>query len=196
MQTRALSNPQVSVPPATTISVIHPLDELYALANRELPEVVQIDCSEVPEPYRQLLVHSTSMTRTLDEFHGGPIDVRVLSRHTCGGFYLREVILISQRTGRPVEFAAIKIRLDLFAAQARRRILEEQMPLGTILCKFAIPHFSCPGALLRVEADVFIKRTLRLRGRHTLYGRRNTLVDPQQRWLAEVVEIVPPTEPQ
>jgi hypothetical protein len=35
---------------------------------------------------------------------------------------------------------------------------------------------------------------LELTGANTLYGRRNTLFDPQQRALAEIVEILPPTE--
>jgi hypothetical protein len=37
-----------------------------------------------------------------------------------------------------------------------------------------------------------MNRAFRLTGRHTLYGRRNTIRDPQGRALSETVEILPP----
>ena len=45
------------VPPATVLPFAYPLDEFYALANRELPPIDQIAGDDVPEPYRKLLVH-------------------------------------------------------------------------------------------------------------------------------------------
>ena len=53
-------------------------------------------------------------------------------------------------------------------------------------------HTSRPKAFLRIQADEFIRRALRLDGPAVLYGRRNTLFDPVQRPLAEIVEILPP----
>jgi len=171
-----------------------PLDEFYALAKRELPLIEQIDGEEVPEPYRELLVHTNDMTPTLEKFRGERIYLNVISRQTRGDFYFREVILLTQRTRRPVEFGAIKINLALFPSSARRLILEEQEPLGTILNDFKIPHSSRPKAFVRIQADAFIKGALQLSGEQVLYGRRNTLFDAQQRVFAEIVEILPPAE--
>ena len=42
--------------------------------------------------------------------------------------------------------------------------------------------------------DAFIKGALQLRGKQELFGRRNTLYDPHHFPLAEIVEILPPTE--
>ena len=172
----------------------YPLDEFYSLAKRELPAVEQVEGDDVPEPYRQLLVHNEDMTPTLEKFHEERIYLNVISRHHRGDFYFREVILLTQRKRRPVEFGAIKINLGLIPSAARRLILEEQEPLGTILNDFKIPHSSRPKAFLRLQADSFIKGALQLSGEQTLYGRRNTLFDPQQRALAEIVEILPPAE--
>lgn len=172
----------------------YPLDEFYALAKRELPPLEQVDAADVPEPYRRLLVHDADMTPTLEKFYGERIYLNVISRQHRGEFYFREVILLTQRKRLPVEFGAIKINLGLFPSTARRLILEEQEPLGTVLADFKIPHTSRPKAFLRIEADGFIKGALQLSGKHELYGRRNTLFDPQQRPLAEIVEIVPPAE--
>jgi hypothetical protein len=171
-----------------------PLDEFYALAKRELPAIEQIDGEEVPPPFHQLLVHTNDMTPTLEKLYGERIYLNVISRQTRGDFYFREVILLTQRTRRPVEFGAIKINLAFFPSGARRLILEEQEPLGTILSDFKIPHSSRPKAFVRIQADGFIKGALQLSGDQVLYGRRNTLFDAQQRVLAEIVEVLPSTE--
>ena len=191
----------MSVPPnqpsfdhAAVMPFAFPLDEFYALAKRELPVIEQITGEEVPEPYRELLVHTTDMTPTLEKFHGDRIYLNVISRQTRGDYYFREVILLTQRTRQPVEFGAIKINLALVSSPARRLILEEQEPLGTILNEFKIPHSSRPKAFVRIQADPFIKGALQLSGEQVLYGRRNTLFDAQQRVLAEIVEILPPAE--
>lgn len=187
--------PQPSVAqPASALPFAYPLDEFYALSKRALPEIESVPGDEVPEPYRRLLVHQNDMTPTLEKFHDERIYLNVISRQTRGDFYFREVILLTERTRTPVEFGAIKINLALFPPAARKLILEEQEPLGTILGEFKILHTSRPKAFLKIEADSFIKGALQLSGAHTLYGRRNTLFDPQQQALAEIVEILPPAK--
>ena len=184
---------QPSFESAAVLPFAYPLDDFYAMAKRELPDIEQIEGEEMPQPYRQLLVHTDDMTPTLEKFHDERIYLNVISRQTRGDFYFREVILLTQRTRTPVEFGAIKINLALFPQPARRLILEEQEPLGTILAESKILHASRPKAFLKIQADPFIKGALQLRGKQVLYGRRNTLFDPQQRALAEIVEILPPT---
>ena len=181
---------------AAVLPFAYPLDEFYALARRELPPIEQIEEKDMPEPYRKLLVHQQDMTPTLEAHHGRKIFLNVISRQLRGDFYFREVILLTERIGKPVEFGAIKINLGIIPATARRLILEEQEPLGTILHDSKITHTSRPKAFLRSHADQFIKGALQLSGEHVLYGRRNTLFDAKQRPLAEIVEILPPAEDQ
>jgi len=45
---------------------------------------------------------------------------------------------------------------------------------------------------LKLLADDLIGQALRVGRRTALYGRRNTLFDPRQQPLAEIVEILPP----
>ena len=184
-------NPSPFDQPAVMAPFAYPLDEFYSMAKRELPALEQVDGDDIPQPYRQLLVHNEDMTPTLEKFHDERIYLNVISRQHRGDFYFREVILLTQRKRLPVEFGAIKMNLTLFPAGAKRLILEEREPLGTILSEFKIPHASRPKAFLRIHADSFIKGALQLSGEQVLYGRRNTLFDPQQRALAEIVEILP-----
>lgn len=172
--------------------VAYPLDDFYAQAGLPLPPISLVESDQVPEPQRSLLVHQNDMTPTLQAFYGGLIHIRVLRSSLRGDQYFREVVLHLDGSDRAVEFGAIKIYLHLIPAGARRLILEEQLPLGRILKECEVQHLSRPKAFLKVQSDELINRALGLEQRHTLYGRRNTLTDPQLRPLAEIVEILPP----
>lgn len=193
----------MSTPPNTgvlaakpvVLPCIHPLDDFYAQAGISLPPIDIIQGNEMPEPYKTLLVHQNDMTPTLETFHGDRIHLQVVRRQQRGDFYFREVVLLLDASGAPVEFGAIKISLALFPSAARRSILEEHLPLGHILQEHSIQHASRPKAFLRVQSDALINQALKIKGRQILYGRRNTLSDPSQRPLAEIVEILPPVLP-
>jgi chorismate-pyruvate lyase len=180
----------------TTTPVIapyaHPLDEFYAQSGRVLPRIEVIAPEKVPQPYRDLLVHQGDMTPTLEKFHNSTIHLEVLRREERAGHYFREVVLLTDKEDKRVEFGAIKVSLELFPSSARREILEERLPLGALLAKYKIGHTSRPKAFLRVPCDQFIAGALSLSGKPILYGRRNTLRDLEGRPLAEIVEILPP----
>ena len=177
------------------LPIAYPLDDFYAQQGLALPPIEAVPSDTVPEPYRALLVHQHDMTPTLEKFHGGKIHLTVLRSQQRGDFYFREVVLALDGSNRPVEFGAIKMNLPLFSSAARKFILEEREPLGHILRDCAVAHASRPKAYLRVTSDDFINRALNITGQHTLYGRRNTHFDTQQRALAEIVEILPPETP-
>ena len=173
--------------------IAHPLDEFYARARQPMPALQFIDAEEVPAPYKRLLVHESDMTSTLEHFHEGRIHLRVLNRQQREDVYSREVVLELDGPNTPVEFGAIKIYLTSFPDRARERILEAHCPLGRVLKEFKISYVSRPKAFLRIASDRLISGALQLTGTHRLYGRCNRLSDPQGRPLAELVEILPPT---
>jgi hypothetical protein len=63
--------------------------------------------------------------------------------------------------------------------------------LGRILHEHKIPHASRPRAFIKVASDRLINGLFNASGAQVLYGRRNTLFDPKNRPLAEIVEILP-----
>jgi chorismate-pyruvate lyase len=174
------------------LALTHPLDDFYARSGEHLPPLSQIDAEAVPEPYRALLVHRNDMTPTLEKFHGADIHLRVLGRRRKDEEYFREVALLLDGSNRPVEFGAIKINLALFTAPVREQILAEQRPLGHILAEHKVPHRSEPRAFFRLASDRLMNEALQLSGAQILFGRRNSLLDPQGRALAEIFEILPP----
>jgi len=183
-----------SIAPCTikSVAIAHPLDEFYARSGRALPSIRQVKPDQVPPPYHLLLVHQRDMTSTLENFHNDRIHLDVVGRDRANGDYFREVVLRLDASNKPVEFGAIKINLTLFPRAARDRILQERHPLGRILKECGINYGSRPRAFLRIVSDPLMNQLLNLQGTESLYGRRNTLFDPQERPLAEIVEILPP----
>lgn len=179
---------------AAQASDVYPLNELYLRAGEQLPSIEVISADEVPQPYRRLLVHNSDMTSTLEKFYGDRIHLEVLRRQEAGHDYFREVILALDRSRKPVEFGAIRIDLALFEPKTRDLIIEARLPLGRILAEGDVTYTSRPRAFLRIASDAFIGSVLRISGKPELYGRRNTLFDPQHRALADIVEILPPAE--
>lgn len=176
------------------LNLLYPLNEFYAEAGLSLPEVKRVDEASVPEPYRSLLVHENDMTHTLERFFKQSVHIQALKTHLNGKVYSRQVVLALDGDERPVEFGAIKIYLDNFPWRARQLILEEKRPLGAILHSQDIEYASCPKAFIQVSADAFINTALGLKGSNLLYGRRNELLDSSQRTLAEIIEILPPSQ--
>ncbi|HWD17641.1 MAG TPA: hypothetical protein VHB20_00050 [Verrucomicrobiae bacterium] len=185
--------PDPAFAPRAIFSDIYPLDEFYAARHCPVPAIGRVEAAELPEPYHTLLAHEGDMTSKLEGFHRAKIHIRLLARQTVENEYFREVALLLEGSEKPVEFGAIKIMLDLFPEEAQREILRERQPLGKILTASGVRFQSQPRAFLRMEADAFIREALQLDQTHFLYGRRNTLVDPWGRPLAEIVEILPPT---
>ncbi len=175
-------------------SEAYPLIDFYSLRNVPMPAVESIAGEDVPEPYKRLLVHQRDMTPTLEAFYGESIHLNLIRRRQREDVYFREVVLVLDESLEPVEFGAIKINLALFASQAREWILKEYLPLGTILKRFSVTHTSRPTAFLKIQSDELMNSALGLSGSQWLYGRRNALRDPQERALAEIVEVLPPVQ--
>jgi chorismate-pyruvate lyase len=172
--------------------LLQPLREIYGGSGAALPRLEILAGSEVPEPYRCLLVHDRDMTRTLEAHHGDGIRLRTWASSTQDGIYRRMVALELEHSGYPVEFGATRVHLERFPEPWRSQILEGHRPLGGILNAWGIAYRSRPSAFFRTDADERIRGALHLSGPATLYGRRNTLSDPEGRPLADILEILPP----
>lgn len=169
-----------------------PLEDFHRRHGRPLPQFEILAAEALPEPERSLLVHDRDMTRTLERHHGDTIHLRVLSRFHEGDLYGRESILQLDRSGRPVEYGAIRIHLDRFPEPSRRLILEEHRPLGGILNDSGIRYLSRPTAFFRIGSTSFLQEGLGLQGPSILYGRQNALRNEIGDVLAEIIEILPP----
>jgi chorismate-pyruvate lyase len=174
-------------------NLIYPLSEFYEQAGLSLPSIARVEGRDMPAPYRSLLVHERDMTPTLEDAYGGGIRLRVLEYQLRDHVVSRQVALIAEGSERPVACGAIKIDLGNFPPRARHLVLELKQPLGTILRTQGVPHISRPDAFMQVTSDALINGALQLDGAHQLFGRRNVILGAEGRILAQVVEILPPS---
>ncbi len=168
------------------------LETFYSRSGLPLPRLEKLRVEEVPQPYRQLLVHSEDLTPTLERFYSQTLGLAVLNRWREDNSYLREVLLHLVESGAKVGYGAIRIMLGHLPPSCVTRVLEEQAPFGSILNRQGIPHLSWPQAFFRAQPDVHMQRVLGLPQACPLYGRRNVLLDGSRRLLAEVVELLAP----
>jgi len=178
------------------LSLFEPLADFYERAGAPLPRIECIDGQQMPQPYRQLLVHDGDMTPTLEAYHGKSIYLQILECRREEQILAREVVLMTEATDQPVEFGAIRINLGSFPDDARKQIEECRHPLGAIIGAFQVEHQSRPTAFFRIESDALMDKAFGLGRCSWLYGRCNVISDGNGRVLAQVVEILPLLEDQ
>ena len=173
-------------------------DLLYPLSlmrmARKLPKVnyVQIDPSEIPSPYQNLLVHEGDMTSRLESYHESSLKVFSLRSSNDGKSYFREVVLKTQSSDLAVEYGAIEISLSQLPEEVRPLILEAKQPLGGLLNEYRIPYSSAPRAFLKISVDEPILDVFGSVEADQLYGRSNEIFGFNGDSIARIVEILPP----
>lgn len=174
--------------------MLQPLADFYRLAGEVEPVVEPVEGSDIPEPYRGLLVHGQDMTSTLERFWGEALRLQLLQVHEEDGVLYRQVLLVTEQSKTPVEFGAIQIFVERFEAEARNEIREGKTPLGAILKKHHVAYRSQPTGFFQLGHDPVMAEVLAFDGDCLKYGRHNVLSDPNGATLADVVEILPPVD--
>ena len=169
---------------------LYPLDTVYRRAGIDPPEARVVAPDEIPPPYRSLLVHEDDMTFTLERHFGGRIVLRPLGVFTRGGSYFRRVLLVQEEAGQPVEMGAIRIDLDAFDAALRRKILQNEIPLGRILRDGRVDYRSVPRKFLAITPNPEMMGVFWMRQADLLYGRRTEILREQQK-VGDIVEVLP-----
>ncbi|HEX2749754.1 MAG TPA: hypothetical protein VHM91_17220 [Verrucomicrobiales bacterium] len=176
---------------ARVLDLLMPFLYFYNQDDLPMPPVEFIDGDAMPLPYRNVLVHSSDMTPTLREFHGGPISLEVVQAEMSDEYVMRQVVLHRTSDNAPVEYGAIGIQLEGFSPHVRELIREGKQPLGGILEAEGVPHQSNPRAYFAIEADEHTGELLRVPPGTTLYGRCNALTHSGGIVFADIVEILP-----
>ena len=147
--------------------------------------------SEIPDPYRELLVHEVDMTSTLERHHEEAMILEVLTDGRVGSHYFREVVLRGVETGTAAEFGLIEIEIDRFPENLRESILSGKKPLGGILNESGLGYQSRPLGYFSVAREHLPPKLSLLGGNTTFYGRLNQLLGADSGCLARILEIIP-----
>ena len=172
--------------------LLYPLTDFYTSAGQIVPHIEPLDPQDMPQPYRDLLVHDGDMTPTLENFAADTLHLNCLQGLEENGALFRQVLLITDHDNHILEFGAIKIYLDRFPPTPRQLIREAHIPLGRIMADYNLTHVSRPKGYFAFISDRHIGQAFGLTQRLGLYGRHNVIYDTEDKPMAEVVEILPP----
>jgi chorismate-pyruvate lyase len=175
-----------------TGSLLWPLNLFCTVHSRVMPQITPLFDQQMPEPYKELLVHERNMTPTLENFHESTIYIERLNEVSSDEQTTREVILRLETDNKPVEYGASRIFLESLPPKAIEQINEGKIPLGTLLRTCDCRHTVELSGFFRLEATTFFSNIFPGKTFSTLYGRRNTLVAPNGKPIAEVCEVLPP----
>jgi hypothetical protein len=170
------------------------LASLIALFYRhpaELGQFEEVLISSMPEPYRLLLAHTEHMTVTVEKFHGGPVDVRVLATLTRDTHYARKIVLTRQSDGTVVQFGIMRINMALLSPACREEIESQRTPLGRILIKHDVLRKIHLMSLWKVIPGDDLCRIFGLAQPQATYGRA-AVIDCNDEPAVELLEIVTP----
>ncbi len=181
--------------PRVSVEALGPLGAYWTLDGAEPLGGTAQPAASVPTPYRDLLDHKQPLTPTLTAFHGEPMAIRVLAQRRIGRHYVRKIIMEGETTGSVVQIAVIRIALGGFDLQTQELICNSDRPFGQILRQCGIPFTCCPDGFFSVTPDQATAAALHLNPDtdHLLFGRRNQLTGEDGAVLADVIEILAPS---
>ena len=130
-------------------------DDLYALFSDsdDRPELVAVTPQAMPQPYRQLLVHTHHMTVTVEGHYGQSVDVKVIESVQGEFDYARKILLNLRETGEVVQFGIIDVDLEALSEHVRREIVAGRTPLGRVLIQNDVLRSIHPVEFFRVTPD-------------------------------------------
>jgi hypothetical protein len=136
-----------------------------------VPEFEVVPADQVPEPFHSLLVHDQHMTVTLERFHGGPVELRVLARHVAGSEYARMILLALEGTEEIVEFGIFRMDLTCCDPAVQDEIREGKTPLGRILIEHNVLRRIDPTAFLKIRPSAPLCQWFGISTDQPVYGR-------------------------
>jgi len=169
------------------------LEDLFDLfPNPDGPPVYEVIAPEdMPQPYRGLLVHEEHMTVTVEAFHGGPVDVHVLSSRLDDDLYARKILLVHKATGNIVQFGIVRIDLNMCSAAVRDAILAADTPVGRILIEHDVLRRIEPTAFLRIRPKEMLRGYFGITDDRPVYSRL-AFIHCDGQPAVELLEVVAP----
>ena len=170
------------------------LDTLVGLFY-ERPELLgrfeEVDSRDLDRDYRMLLAHDSHMTVTVERFHNGPVDVRVLETKPSGTHYARKILLTRHDDGEVVQFGIMRLDFSCVSSEVRREVESQQIPLGRILIAHDVLSQVHLTRLYKVTPGEDLRTLFHLPPGEITYG-RTAVIHFDGEPAVELLEIVTP----
>jgi len=170
---------------------LYSLIGLFYSSISQLGDFQKVIADQCPDPYRQLLAHSSHMTVTVERFHHQSVDVQVLQSHVAGPHYQRKILLRLKEDGRAVQFGIVRLTLGLLSQAVQAQILSERVPLGRVLIENEVLRQVRLQSIWQVKCGDELASAFETKTGMVTYG-RTALILFQQQPAVELLEIVAP----
>ena len=138
-----------------------------------------------------LLAHDSHMTVTVERFHNGPVNVRVLETQLSGEHYAHKILLTRQSDGVVVQFGIMRLDFSTVSPAVRREVESQQTPLGRILIQHNVLREVHLTKLWRVTPGEDLCRLFNVSRDQVTYG-RTAIIHCDGEPAIELLEIVTP----
>ncbi len=159
------------------------------------PEVLgrfeEVDWHTLARDYRMLLAHDSHMTVTVERFHNGPVDVRVIQTRLDGDHYAREILLARQSDGGVVQYGIMRLDFAAVSPQVRQEVESQQTPLGRILIQHNLLTKVHLRKVWKVNPGDGLRKHLGMQPDQITYG-RTAVIHLDGEPAIELLEIVAP----
>lgn len=170
---------------------LNELARLFYASTQEIGRFTAVAPEDMPPVYQRLLAHEHHMTVTVEDFHESPVDVRVLRTHRDTAYYAREILLVSQKDGRVVQYGIMRVVPALLSKAVQEKIHSEGTPLGRILIEHNVLRRIDLRSLWRVEPSDSLQELLEMDEPEPLFG-RTAMIYCDHEPAIELLEIVRP----
>jgi chorismate-pyruvate lyase len=151
----------------------------------------EVEARDLARDYRMLLAHDSHMTVTVERFHNGPVDVRVLQTKIDGTHYARKILLTRASDGQVVQFGIMRLDFSVVSPEVRREVESQKIPLGRILIAHDVLVKVHLTRLYRVTPGADLRQLFHLEPGEITYG-RTAVIHCDGEPAVELLEIVAP----
>ena len=159
----------------------------------QLGEFEQVASRELNRDFRMLLAHDSHMTVTVERFHNGPVDVRVLDTKLTGEHYSRKILLARQSDGGVVQFGIMRLDFSTVSPEVRREVESQKTPLGRILINHNVHREVHLTKLWKVTPGDELRQIFGMQPGQITYG-RTAVIHCDGEPAIELLEIVSPVD--
>jgi chorismate-pyruvate lyase len=157
----------------------------------DLGRFEEVTSHDLDRDYRMLLAHDSHMTVTVERFHNGPVDVRVLASQLTGAHYARQILLTRHGDGGVVQFGIMRLDFSCVSPEVRREVESQSAPLGRILIQHNVLREVHLTKLWRVTPGDGLRRLFQIALGRITFG-RTAIIHCDGEPAVELLEIVAP----
>ena len=123
----------------------------FAAGGAGAPRCTEMLASELPPPFRDLLVHPTQMSEALEQHYGAAVELHVMHQRGREEDFGRKGFLTLECRDAVIGYGLIYVRLHYLPDEVAKRIRQGIHPVGKVLARHGIARRVEPSWYVRLD---------------------------------------------